>query len=91
MTPTLGPGASLHVCSTPHGPDASSYAGALAADTSKPVRLPDGALAFMFETSALLQLTAYAVDEAKAAVQPNYAQCWQGLPRASVPGTAPLS
>ena len=36
---------------------------------------------------ALLQLTAYAVDEAKAAVQPNHAQCWQGLPRASVAAT----
>ena len=31
-------GASLHVASTPHGPDASSYAAAVAADTSVPTK-----------------------------------------------------
>ena len=75
-------GASLHVASTPHGPDAGAYAGALAADTSKPKKF-DGGLAFMFETSALLQLTTHAATS--SAVQANYAACWEGLPRASIP------
>jgi len=74
-------GASLHVASTPHGPDASSYAGALAADTSKPVKLPGG-LAFMFETCAMLQLTEHAATSGN--VQKNYAACWNDLPRATV-------
>jgi hypothetical protein len=52
-------GASLHVASTPHGPDTESYGKALAADTSRPQKL-EGGLAFMFETAALLTLTPYA-------------------------------
>lgn len=76
-------GCSLHVASTPHGPDAASYAAALAADTSKPVKFAGG-LAFMFETAAQLNLTTHAV--ANGTVQPKYAACWQGLPRASIGG-----
>jgi homogentisate 1,2-dioxygenase len=74
-------GASLHVASTPHGPDAETYDKALAADTKQPKRF-DGGLAFMFETSALLTLTPHAATS--SAVQPKYAECWQGLPRAPV-------
>ena len=77
-------GASLHVASTPHGPDSVSYAAAIAADTSVPHKF-DGGLAFMFETSALLQLTSHAADPMKSAVQANYAACWEGLPRATIP------
>jgi len=76
-------GASLHVASTPHGPDATSYAGAIAADTSKPVKFAGG-LAFMFETNAHLTLTPYAVDPANGCVQEDYAACWKGLPRAKI-------
>ena len=75
-------GASLHVASTPHGPDAASYAAAIACDTSVPKKF-DGGLAFMFETSAMLKLTQHAC--ASGAVQHNYAACWEGLPRASIP------
>jgi homogentisate 1,2-dioxygenase len=49
-------GASLHGVSTPHGPDAASYAGAIAADTTKAVKM-GGGTAFMFETNAVLRLT----------------------------------
>ena len=56
--------------------------GALAADTSKPVKFAGG-LAFMFETSAQLHLTAHAV--ASGTVQQRYASCWEGLPRARIP------
>ena len=75
-------GASLHVASTPHGPDGASYAAALAADTSVPKKF-DGGLAFMFETSAMLRLTATAIQS--EAVQESYRECWEGLPRASIP------
>jgi homogentisate 1,2-dioxygenase len=78
-------GASLHLASTPHGPDADAYAAALAADTSVPKKF-DGGLAFMFETSAMLQLTSHAAKS--GAVQHTYGEsdaCWKGLPRASIP------
>jgi len=76
-------GASLHVASTPHGPDAQAYAAAIACDTTKPVKF-GGGLAFMFETSAMLHLTPHAVDPANETVQPNYPGCWKGLPRARI-------
>ena len=62
--------------------DAAAYEAALKADTSVPKKF-SGGLAFMFETSALLKLTAHAVNS--EAVQPKYAACWQALPRARVP------
>jgi len=78
-------GASLHVAATPHGPDAAAYAAAIAADTSTPRKF-DGGLAFMFETSAMLQLTKAAADPANTAAQPNYAShSWDALPRAVIP------
>ena len=77
-------GASLHVASTPHGPDATTYAAAVAADTTKPIKF-GGGLAFMFETNALLTLTAHAVDPEKSCVQEDYHECWKGLPRARIP------
>ena len=83
-------GASLHVASTPHGPDSAAYAAAIAADTSVPKKF-DGGLAFMFETSAMLQLTPDAADPANGTVQPKYAACWEGLPRATIPNEAELS
>ena len=73
-------GSSLHGVSTPHGPDAASFAKAIAADTSKPVKF-DGGLAFMFETSALLRLSNFAADPAHGLVQEKYYKCWEGLPR----------
>ena len=78
-------GASLHVASTPHGPDAGAYAGAIASDTSKPVKF-NGGLAFMFETSALLRLTEHAVSIPTS--QSSYRACWDALPRASISSTA---
>ena len=74
-------GASLHVASTPHGPDTESYGKALATDTSRPQKL-EGGLAFMFETAALLTLTPHAATS--SAVQRDYAACWVGLPRARI-------
>ena len=77
-------GASLHVASTPHGPDTESYDKALAADTSRPHKL-EGGLAFMFETNAMLRLTPFALDRGKGMLQEEYYKCWEGLPRAKLP------
>ena len=77
-------GSSLHGCGTPHGPDAVSLAGALAADTSTPKKF-EGGLAFMFETNAMLRLTPFALDRSKGMLQEEYYKCWEGLPRAKLP------
>ena len=77
-------GSSLHGCGTPHGPDAVSLAGALAADTSTPKKF-EGGLAFMFETNAMLRLTPFALDRGKGMLQEEYYKCWEGLPRAKLP------
>jgi homogentisate 1,2-dioxygenase len=73
-------GASLHGVSTPHGPDAATFAAASAADTSKPSKFTGG-LAFMFETTALLRLSKFAAEPAHGMLQTEYYRCWEGLPR----------
>ena len=42
-------GASLHMCMTPHGPDAATFERAVASDGGAPEHLPRDTLAFMFE------------------------------------------
>jgi homogentisate 1,2-dioxygenase len=69
-------GASLHNCMTGHGPDATTFEKASSADTSKPHRIGD-TMAFMFETRALIRPTRFAIEAPQ--LQPDYAQCWQGL------------
>ena len=69
-------GASLHNCMTGHGPDADTFAKASAADTSQPDYIK-GTMAFMFETSAVIQPTRFAMESAQ--LQPEYYRCWQGL------------
>ena len=46
------PGASLHMCMTPHGPDAATFERAVAIDSDAPEHLPRDTLAFMFEVPA---------------------------------------
>lgn len=70
-------GASLHSCMTPHGPDAPTFDGASNADL-KPHKF-DAGLAFMFETSALLKLTPWAIEAEHRDV--NYQKCWDALPK----------
>jgi homogentisate 1,2-dioxygenase len=69
-------GASLHNCMSGHGPDAASYAKALAVDTSKPQHVLD-TMAFMFETRRVIHPTRQALDAPQR--QRDYQQCWQGL------------
>ena len=69
-------GASLHNCMSGHGPDAGAYLKALAQDTTQPQHLTD-TMAFMFETRAVLHVTAQAL--ALPQLQADYWRCWQGL------------
>ena len=82
-------GSSLHSIGSAHGPDAATFKAASTA-VLEPEKF-DGGLAFMFETSAMLQLTPDAADPANGTVQPKYAACWEGLPRATIPNEAELS
>ena len=69
-------GASLHNCMTGHGPDAETFARAIAADTSKPDTLQD-TMAFMVETRCVIRPTRFALEASH--LQAEYFQCWQGL------------
>ena len=71
-------GASLHNCMSAHGPDADTYAKALALDTSKPQYLRD-TLAFMFETRKVIHPTANALGS--PLLQKDYLRCWQNIPK----------
>jgi len=71
-------GASLHNCMSGHGPDAETFAKATRADTSKADYIRD-TMAFMFETRCVIRPTRFALES--SALQAEYFQCWQGLPR----------
>ena len=68
-------GFSLHGMMSAHGPDAATTERAMAA-TLVPHRL-EGTLAFMFETSAVLRPTQFAMGCAQ--LQGDYDACWNGL------------
>lgn len=85
----FGPGcASLHNVMTPHGPDRETVekeemrlVGKGEGESNNvnveiPVRF-DGGLAFMFETSAILKLTPYAIETPTR--DREYASCWNGI------------
>jgi homogentisate 1,2-dioxygenase len=70
-------GASLHSCMTPHGPDAVSHDKAVADPCDSPTYF-SGGLAFMFETSCILRLSKYALEQ--ECMDAKYGECWNGVP-----------
>jgi homogentisate 1,2-dioxygenase len=70
-------GASLHSCTTPHGPDAKTFEGASSADLV-PVKFDKG-MAFMFETTYMLKLTDHALNAPER--EKDYWKCWSDLPK----------
>ena len=74
-------GASLHNCMNGHGPDAASYANAVAADL-KPHLIKD-TMAFMFESRHVLRPTDWAMTTSLR--QDDYDTCWQGFAKAQLP------
>lgn len=75
-------GSSLHSIGTPHGPDAPTFKAASTEDLG-PVRF-GGGLAFMFETSAILKLSDYALSGPDR--EWGYQGCWSALPALFKPG-----
>jgi homogentisate 1,2-dioxygenase len=70
-------GATLHSMMTPHGPDSGAFEGASNLDTSIPHRMPDESLAFMFESTYLLRLTDWALEETP--LDKDYIKAWHPL------------
>ncbi|CAF1185994.1 unnamed protein product [Adineta steineri] len=70
-------GATLHSCMTPHGPDSACYESAIK-DECKPMRIAEGSLAFMFETSLSLALTHWSMKSCHR-VDHDYFKCWSSL------------
>jgi homogentisate 1,2-dioxygenase len=68
-------GMSLHNCMLAHGPDAEAFEKASNAEL-RPHKLIN-TLAFMFETRFPQRVTRYAAE--LPTLQPEYAECWQGL------------
>lgn len=68
-------GASLHSIGTPHGPDVASFEGASKAKL-EPVRVADGTMAFMFESSLMMKVSTWAMA---SGVQPDYWTAWSGF------------
>lgn len=75
QTGFLPGGGSLHNCMSAHGPDASGFHQATAAEL-KP-EYYDNTLAFMFESRHIWKLTPHALNADFC--QKNYLECWQGL------------
>jgi homogentisate 1,2-dioxygenase len=70
-------GASLHNCMSGHGPDAATFAKALAANTSKPVHIAD-TMAFMFESRMVIRPT-HAALHGRPTLQKDYMDIWLDL------------
>mmetsp|Transcript_1854 Transcript_1854/g.6945 ORF Transcript_1854/g.6945 Transcript_1854/m.6945 type:complete len:452 (-) Transcript_1854:1586-2941(-) len=69
-------GSSLHSMGSPHGPDVESFEKATSADL-KPAKLSSGDVAFMFETSKMLNLTQWALECPER--DREYVACWRGF------------
>lgn len=70
-------GASLHSAGTPHGPDAGTFEAA-SAERLEPIRVAEGTMSFMFETSLMLRTTRWAV-ELSGRLQTDYWRAWSDL------------
>lgn len=70
-------GASLHLCMTPHGPDAATFERSIQEGNDGPNHLGHDTLAFMFETSFTPRVTAAALGW--PTIDRDYYKCWKGL------------
>lgn len=68
-------GASLHSVMAAHGPDVDAWRKATHEDTTKPSKIPETSLAFMFESLYQCKLTAYGNQAQK---DDDYVNCWKG-------------
>ncbi|CAI2180237.1 12517_t:CDS:10 [Funneliformis geosporum] len=70
-------GASLHSIMTPHGPDSVTFERASNKEL-EPVRVAEGTMAFMFESSLILGVTEWGMSN-QVHIQQDYWKAWQGL------------
>ncbi|XP_029649269.1 homogentisate 1,2-dioxygenase [Octopus sinensis] len=70
-------GGSLHSMMTPHGPDAECFEKSSTMDL-KPIKIAEGTMAFMFESSLSLALTKWGNDTCHK-VDNEYFRCWQPI------------
>eukprot|EP01052_Picozoa_sp_SAG31_P053083 SAG31_NODE_13433_length_869_cov_2.314050_2_plen_161_part_00 len=84
-------GASLHNTMTPHGPDAGAFKAASNSPTHNNPVFFDKGLAFMFETSFMLQptLAAHTAAGNEVPLDAEYASSWLPLPRQFNPAAVP--
>lgn len=82
-------GATLHSIMTPHGPDADCFN---KASTMKlgPKKVAENSMAFMFETSLSLRVTAWG-EKTCQKLDPEYYKCWQALKKNFDPNWKPQS
>ena len=72
---------------TPHGPDATTFTKE-SAKLLAPERLPDSAMAFMFESCLMMMTTKWAMDPAEdggKVLQRDYYKCWAGVEKHFTP------
>ena len=69
-------GGSLHSLMAGHGPDAATFAAASEAKDD-PVQMPEDAMAFMFESTYVMRLTPWALQD--KLLDADYTKCWDGL------------
>ncbi|RIA91772.1 homogentisate 1,2-dioxygenase-like protein [Glomus cerebriforme] len=70
-------GASLHSHMTPHGPDSVTFKKA-SNEELKPVRVADGTMSFMFESSLMLGVTEWGMSN-QVHIQHDYWEAWKDL------------
>merc|ERR1712146_488332 len=70
-------GASLHSCATPHGPDALTFEKATKEELV-PKKIPDDALAFMFESYYMFHVTKWGASSCEC-LDDDYWKCWKDL------------
>ena len=71
-------GASLHNVMSAHGPDATTYEKARNADL-KPMKVGEGSMAFMFESSLMVGVTQWGLEESGKVQEKYTAESWEGL------------
>ena len=70
-------GGSLHNTMIGHGPDGTTFEKASTAAELAPVKIPESAMAFMFESSFMYRTTGFA--SVVNLLQEDYWQCWEGV------------
>lgn len=70
-------GASLHSMMTPHGPDSECFEKNSTMELN-PIKIAEGTMAFMFESSLSLAITKWGNDTCQK-VDHEYYQCWQPI------------